>query len=367
MPPTASMSAPPTAEPTPTPQPEPTPTPEPVPTPTPASPAPSAPAHSGRWEGKLVLSGTELDIIANFSEEDGQLSGALDIPAQGAEGIPLHDIRYEPPAIHLEMLSGNQLAVFEGELLPDGTIEGQFLQSGVEGTFELARPQEQAAEPPPYVEEEVTFGHDDVTLAGTLSLPEGDGPFPAVILFNGSGQQNRDSELPFVPGYKPFRVIADHLARNGIAVLRYDDRGVGGSTGDLDNVTTADFADDGEAALDYLLSRTEIDPAQIGLLGHSEGGIIAPMLAARRPDVAFAISMAGNAVSGYDTVIRQAELLVLAANGAKVVLAARSVQGGEFLEDVALCESDIGTWAIQGGVSCGEFERRRRRVDASHR
>jgi pimeloyl-ACP methyl ester carboxylesterase len=253
-----------------------------------------------------------LEIIVNFMGEDSALSGAIDIPAQRAAGIPLYDIRYEPPTVHFEMLSGPQLAVFDGKMLPDGAIEGQFLQSGVEGTFELARPQEQAVEPLTYVEEEVSFGHGDVNLAGTLTLPEGDGPFPAAILLTGSGQQNRDEEIPIVPGYKPFRVIADHLTRHGIAVLRYDDRGVGGSTGDVANATTADFADDAEAALDYLLSRPEIDPEQIGLLGHSEGGMIAAMLAARRPDVAFAISMAGIAVSGYDTSIKQVERLALA-------------------------------------------------------
>jgi dienelactone hydrolase len=125
--------------------------------------------------------------------------------------------------------------------------------------------------PPKPAVEEVTFTNGDIALAGTLTLPPTEGPHPAVILISGSGPQNRDEEIPGVSGYQPFRVIADHLARNGIAVLRYDDRGVGGSTGDYATATSADFATDAEAALSYLLGRDEIDPEQIGLLGHSEG------------------------------------------------------------------------------------------------
>ena len=133
-----------------------------------------------------------------------------------------------------------------------------------------------------------------------------------MVLISGSGQQNRDEELSIVPGYKPFHEIADTLTRQGIAVLRYDDRGVGGSNGDPVQATSADFADDAEAAFTYLQGRPEIDDQQIGMLGHSEGGIIEAMVAARNPDVAFLISMAGTAVSGYDTLIKQVERLALA-------------------------------------------------------
>ena len=118
-----------------------------------------------------------------------------------------------------------------------------------------------------------------VVLAGTLSFPEGRGPHPAVILISGSGAQNRDEEIF---GFQPFRLIAEHLTREGIAVLRYDDRGVGGSSGSVSDATSEDFAGDVLAALDLLGSRPEIDPAAIGLLGHSEGGMVAPLAAARR-------------------------------------------------------------------------------------
>ncbi len=180
---------------------------------------------------------------------------------------------------------------------------------------------EAEAEALPYVTEEVTFENtadasgEPITLAGTLSLPEGDGPFPAVILISGSGAQDRDESLLPIAEIKPFALIADYLTRQGIAVLRYDDRGVGGSGGDPTTANSADLATDAEAALDYLLTRPEIDPAKIGLLGHSEGGLIAPMIAARRADVAFIVSLAGPAVNGLDLLIRQNERL-MAASGA---------------------------------------------------
>jgi len=161
--------------------------------------------------------------------------------------------------------------------------------------------------PPDYVVEEVFFTNDDITLAGTLTLPPTRGPHPAVILISGSGPQNRDHEIATVPGYRPFAVIADKLTRHGIAVLRYDDRGVGESTGDPAVATSADFAADVEAALRYLRGREEISPEWIGLLGFSEGGMIAAMVAARTPEVAFVISMAGPAVDGYNAILMQVE------------------------------------------------------------
>ncbi len=159
----------------------------------------------------------------------------------------------------------------------------------------------------PYVVEEVTFDNGDVTLAGTLTLPEGDGPFPAVVLVTGSGGQDRDESLAPLSEIKPFRLIADHLTRSGIAVLRYDDRGIGQSTGDFAAATTVDFATDAAAAVDYLLSREEINAQQVGVLGHSEGGIITAMLGASNEHVAFLISFAGTAVSGQDLLLTQSE------------------------------------------------------------
>ncbi len=167
-------------------------------------------------------------------------------------------------------------------------------------------------EPPPYIVEEVAFpgGAEDVTLAGTLTLPEGEGPFPAVILVSGSGPQDRDENLAPMAAIKPFALIADALTRAGVAVLRYDDRGVGESTGDFDTALIADFVADASAAIDYLLTRDDIDAQQIGLLGHSEGGLSAAYLGANNPDLAFVIGMAPPAVNGVDLLIEQNMALV---------------------------------------------------------
>lgn len=305
-----------------------------------AAPAPAeAPGVAGKWQGKITLPGTALEIIVNLAGQDGAWTGTIDVPAQGAAGIPLHDITVDGDTVHFEMLTGPQLAAFDGQVQPDGSISGAFSQSGITGAFDLARPEAPAAaEPLPYGEEDVSFQNGDVTLAGTLTLPEGDGPFPALILLSGSGQQDRDEALSIVPDYKPFREIADTLTRQGIAVLRYDDRGVGGSTGDPSAATSADFAADAKAALAYLQGRSDIDPQQIGFLGHSEGGMLAAMAAADNPDVAFVISMAGTAVDGYQTLLKQVERLALA-SGASQADADAAVAQQQFILDLAMDEN----------------------------
>ncbi len=167
-----------------------------------------------------------------------------------------------------------------------------------------------AVEDLPYIVEDVTFDNGDVTLAGNLTLPEGAGPHPAVVLVSGSGPQNRDEDLGL--GLKPFSVIADYLTRQGIAVLRYDDRGVAESTGTFAQATIDDFASDAQAAVTYLLTRDDINPEQIGILGHSEGGIVAARLGATDDRLAFLVSMAGTAVNGLEILLRQNELLLKA-------------------------------------------------------
>jgi uncharacterized protein len=157
---------------------------------------------------------------------------------------------------------------------------------------------------PPYQEEEVTFANGDVKLAGTLTVPPGKGPFPAIVMLTGSGAQNRDEEIV---GFKPFKLIAEYMGQRGIAVLRYDDRGVGGSTGSMARSTTEDFAADALAAMAWLAKRPEINARQIGLVGHSEGAIAAAVAAARSKDLAFIVMIAGTAVRGDDVLRRQAE------------------------------------------------------------
>jgi hypothetical protein len=161
-------------------------------------------------------------------------------------------------------------------------------------------------------------------MGGTLTIPEGAGPHPAVILISGSGAQDRDETIF---NHKPFHVLADSLSRRGIAVLRYDDRGVGKSTGDRSNATSADFSADAEGGLDFLAKRKEIDPKRIGFIGHSEGGMIAPMIAVRRPETAFIVLMAGSGVDGEQILYEQGQA-VLKAQGAseQVREAQRAVQ-----------------------------------------
>ena len=148
-------------------------------------------------------------------------------------------------------------------------------------------------------------------MVGTLTIPQGEGPFPAMVLVSGSGQQDRDEELM---NHRPFWVIADYCALHGIAVLRYDDRGIGGSKGEVENATTMDFSYDAEAAFDYLRNRKEINASQVGILGHSEGGVINFMVAARRPEVAFLVSLAGPSVNGIE-VLKEQQKAILRASG----------------------------------------------------
>ncbi len=259
------------------------------------------------WEGGISVMGSVLRISVDFAGTGDSLKATIDIPQQGAKGISLKNVSHKPPKIHFELPAGPGLAVFDGKVQAD-SMYGDFSQAGIMGTFHLVQKEmqkEAASEAPvPYRQEEVTIQNGDVTLAGTLTLPPDKGRFPAVIMITGSGPQNRDEELF---GFKPFRIIADHLTRKGIAVLRYDDRGVGGSTAGKAGATTADFATDVEAAVGFLRMRNDIDTNHIGLCGHSEGGIVAPMVAARDSRVTFIILMAGPAIPGGDIILYQIE------------------------------------------------------------
>jgi len=271
----------------------------------------------GRWEGAITIMGSDLNIVVVFEDGDEGLAGSIDIPQQGAQDIDLANVSYTEPTVHFELPAPQGTAAFEGER--DGnTIAGRFTQAGYTRTFNMERSEEPMEEPaapdppPPYGEEEVTFANGDVSLAGTLTTPPSGGPFPAVVMITGSGAQNRDEEIF---GFKPFQMIADHFTRNGIAVLRYDDRGVGGSTGSVAQSTSEDFAGDVLQAVAYLQTRDDIDANHIGLVGHSEGGIIAPIAATSSESVAFIVLMAGTSVTGEEILFAQGEA-ILRANGA---------------------------------------------------
>jgi len=267
--------------------------------------AAGAQSSTGRWEGAIKVMGQELAIVVTLTGDTAAPRAAIDIPLQGVKGMALTNVRVNGQLVHFELPAPQGVGVFEGVVRGE-QMSGTFEQAAVKGTFELKRGAAAEEPPPPYRQEEVTIENGGLTLAGTLTLPAGSGPHPAVVLITGSGAQNRDEE---VFGFKVFKVLADQLTRAGFAVLRCDDRGVGGSSGSTPQSTTADFAEDALAELRYLKGRPDVDKARIGLLGHSEGGIVAPIAASKSPDVAFIVLMSGLALPGDQTLLAQAELI----------------------------------------------------------
>jgi pimeloyl-ACP methyl ester carboxylesterase len=272
------------------------------------------------WQAALEANGLRLRFQLHVSHDDQKhLVAALDSPDMGISGLPAVKVSQKLNAFHFEIPVVD--GVYEGTINPTkSVITGTWTQGGItrnlkfqrsDQLLELVRPQN-PVKPYPYREEQVTFANpqSQVSLAGTLTLPPGPGPFPAAILISGSGPQDRDET---VAGHRPFLVLADHLTRKGIAVLRYDKRGIGKSTGNFDQATTEDFASDAAAALAYLKSQKEIDARKIGLIGHSEGGIIAPMIAARSSDVAWMVLLAAPGLKGEDVMLLQSELILKAA------------------------------------------------------
>jgi pimeloyl-ACP methyl ester carboxylesterase len=288
------------------------------------APAQQPADFTGHWEGAIELPGQPLGIKVDLKLTAEGWSGTIDIPMQGARGLALADVRVDGVAVSFRIAGVPGNPTFEGALR-EGRISGLFRQSGQEFPFHLGReiaapplrPQE--PEPPfPYRIEEVTVARGGINLAGTLTIPEGSGPFPAAVLISGSGAQDRDETIF---GHKPFLVLADYLTRHRVAVLRWDDRGVGGSGGRLSDVTSADLAEDALAWVDLLAGRPEIDTTAIGLIGHSEGGIVGPLAARRSGRVAFVVMMAGTGVPGSEILVAQTEALTRAAGGDSLFIA----------------------------------------------
>ncbi|GGA76916.1 alpha/beta hydrolase [Flavobacterium palustre] len=267
---------------------------------------------TGQWNSVLKIQGTQFRLVFNVSKTDNGFSATMDSPDQKAKGIPVSKTTVENAKITFEITNAG--IEYSGEL-KDDEIVGTFKQNGHEFPMNLSkkviekeilkRPQE-PQKPYPYHLEEVTFQNNTahITLAGTLTLPKKAGVFPAVILISGSGPQDRNEEIF---GHKPFLIMADYLTRNGIAVLRYDDRGVGQSKGNFKTATSADFATDVESAVAYLKTRKEI--SKIGLIGHSEGGLIAPMVANKSNDVAFIVLLAAPGIQGDQILLLQQKLI----------------------------------------------------------
>jgi len=265
----------------------------------------------GAWLGKISTNGIDLRLVFNLSlNEKDSLIASADSPDQGVKNIPMGRVILKTDTLIIEapMIAGK----YTGTITSDSSINGTWVQGGATFTVDLKRlkapivinrPQE--PKPPfPYTSEEVTFTNSkfSINLAGTLTIPDGPGPFKTVVMISGSGAQNRNEELL---GHKPFLIIADYLSRNGIAVLRYDDRGVGASQGIYAEATSADLATDGEAAVLFLRNYPKIDQDAIGLMGHSEGGLIAPIIYATDPGVGFIVSLAGPGVTGEKIILRQ--------------------------------------------------------------
>lgn len=274
-------------------------------------------SQSTGWIGVLDLpGGNELEFSLRLGHDDDAASARIGVPLQGVSDYPCR-ARRDGDGWFIETNFGTPVTL---TLAPDESegLTGVMVQSGVEMPARLQpitlealdrdrRPQ--TPKPPfPYREIEAVVQHPDGhRLAGTLVLPEGVARPPVAVLITGSGPQDRDESLM---GHRPFLVLADHLARNGIATLRCDDRGFGASTGEFSSATTSDFAGDVLAAVAWLRQRDDIDPTAIGLIGHSEGGLVAPMAIAEDPEIAFAVLMAGTGVDGGRVLTSQSERLM---------------------------------------------------------
>lgn len=311
-----------------------------------ASAKPATPSDiDGTWMGVLDTGTIQLHVVFHILNSANGLTATMDSPDQGMKGLLASAVKRDGASLRIEAdkLDG----VFEGAITADkSSIDGKWTQAGNtlslvlkpvkdEAVLEPKRPQN-PVKPYPYRDEDVTYENkiQNVTLAATLTIPQGKGPFPAVVLITGSGPQDRDETLL---GHKPFLILSDYLTRHGIAVLRADDRGTAKSTGDFKTATTADFATDTEAGIAYLKTRPEVDSHKIGLIGHSEGGVIAPMIAARNPDVAFIVMMAGTGVPGDQVLLAQEEAIAVAGGSKPEEAAKHAVKEKEML---ALIEAE---------------------------
>ncbi len=314
---------------------------------------PASPSDiDGAWMGTLDAGAIKLRVVFHIANTADGLTATMDSLDQGMKAFAMTSVSRDGTTLKID---SKQLdGTFSGKIAADkSSIDGTWTQHGGamplvlkpvkdQAELELKRPQN-PVKPYPYHDEDVSYDNkaQNVTLAATLTIPQGKGPFPGVLLITGSGPQDRDEALL---GHQPFLVLSDYLTRHGIAVLRADDRGVGKSTGVFAKGTTADFATDAEAGVAYLKTRPEIDPHKIGLVGHSEGGLIAPMVAARNKDVAFIVMMAGTGVPGDQILPAQGEAIEVA-NGKSPEEAAKNAAKEK--EMLTLVETEKDDAALQ--------------------
>ena len=295
----------------------------------------------GDWFGTINV-GVKIPVVLHVK---GDGTAMLDSPSQGANGLPAS---LSLSGATITVVLATPAARFEGQVAADGaSLVGQWRQGGGAApltftrTAPVAAKRPQTPQPPfPYRAEEVSYVNpaSGLKLAGTLTLPNGPGPFPVALMITGSGTQDRDETIE---GHKPFLLIADALTRKGVAVLRVDDRGAGGSEAGktIMSVTSADFATDVEAGVAFLRARHDIDPARVGLIGHSEGGLIAPMVAAKDPRIAFVAMIGGPGVNGERVMLSQTRALMLAHGAPVAQVEAASVQNRAAF-DLAKAEAD---------------------------
>ena len=273
----------------------------------------------GGWQGRIEAPGGRLGIRVNLEHGDNGWTGTIDIPQQGVKELALEGVVVDGQEVGFSIRGVPGSPTFRGSLSA-GVIEGEFMQGPATLAFRLIRGEVPEALPPrrsqdprgpfPYEAVEVEYKSGSVSLAGTLTTPLGTGPHPAVLLLSGSGAQNRDGE---VFGHRPFAVLADHLTRRGFAVLRMDDRGAGASSRGPEEATTQDLSEDAVAGLSFLKSRSEIAPGRVGLLGHSEGALVAAITAAESQEPAFVIMLAGPGRPGKPLVRAQNRSILEAA------------------------------------------------------
>jgi len=262
---------------------------------------------TGDWHGELKFQGNSLGINFRINTTENGFASTMDVPLQGVEGYKSDATTYIDSLLTIQI---KELGIhYQGKLALKDTIFGNFSQNGMSFKLNLKRgnnlPNRPQEPKPPYdyVIKEVSYKStsDDVVLAGTLNLPKGDGPFPAVLLLSGSGPQDRNSSIF---GHKPFLLLAHELTQSGIAVLRFDERGVGESGGRTSEMTMATQMGDAQAGINYLLSNNQINRTKIGLLGHSLGGILAPKLAIEN-DIDFLVLLAAPGVNGDAMMLKQ--------------------------------------------------------------
>ncbi|MFL0352627.1 alpha/beta hydrolase family protein [Xanthomarina sp. GH4-25] len=271
---------------------------------------------SGDWNGEAKRGDKSITFVFNIKQENATYSTTMDVPTFRISGIKPSATAFTDGTLIIDgsNVGMSYIGIFNNEAKQ---FEGTYKEGGIEmalnlkkGAIEIAdqkRPQE-PVKPYPYYEEEVRFKNTEakVELAGTLTLPNKNGKFPVVILISGSGPQDRDESFM---GHKPFLVLSDYLTKQGIGVLRFDDRGNGESTGDFGNATTEDFSKDVMSAIAYLKTRNDVDKKNIGLIGHSEGGIIAPLVANNSKDIAFIVLLASTGISGAELSVMQSKTL----------------------------------------------------------